>query len=1611
MSMAYNGYSQADDCATATNLGTLPGNGGIHCENGTTIGSTPTFPPYALNGCNGGNIPGNIPDVWYQFVASENTINVDFTSLGNVINNPAVTLWQDACDIGSVLDCGVGVDNNVSMQFVGLIPGNTYWLLFSGTGVDGFGDFDLCIESIDLITCVQDQVISISPPPVNGQFLIDVLVEICISIEQPFDQSLPGVDWFHGMVPSFGSGWDQSTINPTQIALSCSGSGDWGWYTTCTGVNTNPQNPGTVGPGFFYDTPGGAPGGALDGIPGNNWGDDCDVGSGFWDFCFTIRTNDASNCVEGDDLSINWVNYTDSETGIWDNPVSACPNDPELSVLALLTCCPPPDVIMNQLGCDGVTVASIEVTGVGTGPFDYTWSTGFNETHPLGIPSIISGLVPGIYWVFIEDLGDGCTTQRSFTVDPPSDLEVDAGPIQSVCFGEQVTLTPTVTGGNPTYSYSWTSQPAGFTSNLESPTFGPITEATVFHLEVTDLSLCRETDPTLVTIDNCGTPLAATFTQIDVLCFGESTGSIDIIPTGGTPPLQYVWDHGPTTEDVSNLSAGNYSVTITDGAGQSLIINVTILEAPQMNVMENVVNSACNVCDGSIMLTPNGGTPGYLYSFNGGPFLSTNSWTSLCPGPYDIIVQDANLCEQSFNYVLTSATLNSTLNTTTIDCFGDLGQIIVTASGGTPPYEYSLDGGAFQSSGTFNNVPGGLHTVTTQDGTGCQNIQMVTLTEPPELIVDNILSIHNLCFGESFGSITIDLIGGTLPYEYALNGGVFQFSNQFQNLAAGSYIIDIRDENNCTIPSINVTITEPPELIISETIMNTSCGACDGSIDISLLGGTPGYEFSINGSPFQPNGSFTNLCPNSYEVIIRDANLCGETRIYDLNSGSISSSVVINDIQCFGELGQIIVTASGNDPPFQYSLDGGPFQSSGTFNNVSAGAHNVVIEDNVGCQTVELMTLTEPSQMTLISVNVQDNLCFGQQSGEIIIIANGGILPYMYSIDGVTYQSNNLFQNLDGGDYNIFVQDANGCVLSGTTVNLNEPPELIIQETIMNSTCGACDGNIELNSSGGTPGYEYSINGEPFQSSGLFLNLCPNLYTVIVRDANLCQQTFIYDLNSNALTSTIEVNDIACYGELGQIIVEGIGGEPPFTYSLNGGSPQSNGTFNNVSQGTYNITIEDVNGCLDSQIAIITEPEELQAESISVVHSSCFESNDGEISINAVGGTEPYEYALIPGTGFQPLSSFIGLGANNYELTIRDANGCELMYAFEIMEPEEIPSLSIENLNASYCDNEEPVEFSVNVAEAVVSGPGVSQGNSPSTYVFTPSGLNPGIYVIVALLESAGNNGVICRRERSLEVIIHPTTEASFVGLESSYCWNNPDIELIGTPQGGIFEGDGISNSELITQQTSAAGTIDISYIYTNEFGCTDIETQEVEISGPKISIEDEINVNFGDSIILAPILDFDWTIDGIEYVWEPPLYLSCTDCPNPVVIPMNDVIYTVTAIDQNGCSNEQDIRINAVKDFRVFIPSAFTPNGDGKNDVLVFNSNWVSKVNYFRIFDRWGQLVFEANEFEPNNENHGWDGRFNGEDLNGGSYVYYTEFVFADGNIQTKSGSVTLLK
>jgi hypothetical protein len=371
--------------------------------------------------------------------------------------------------------------------------------------------------------------------------------------------------------------------------------------------------------------------------------------------------------------------------------------------------------------------------------------------------------------------------------------------------------------------------------------------------------------------------------QTNVLCFGAATGAIDITVTGGTAPYAYSWTGTGVvagSEDQTGLVAGPYEITVTDANNcQPVMLTVTITQTA--TAVSGIIIAQTDVSlfggnDGSVEVAGSGGIAPYQYKLGTGVYQASGVFTSLAGGSYTVTVQDANLCTFEIPVTIIQP-LSGDVSVTNVACFGgSTGSVDVTGLGGVIPYDYQLDGGAWQASGIFGSLADGNYTATVRDANMDTFDIPFTISSPSEAVGGMIISQSDvLCFGGATGTVVVAGSGGTVPYEYSLDGGSFQASGSF-SLQAGTHILTVMDFNLCTF-NIDVVIDEPASAlagaITSQT--NVTChGDANGSVEATASGGTAPYEFSLNGGAFQSAGAFSGLPGGSNTITVRDANLC-----------------------------------------------------------------------------------------------------------------------------------------------------------------------------------------------------------------------------------------------------------------------------------------------------------------------------------------------------------------------------------------------------------------------------------------------------------------------------------------------------------------------------------------------------------------------------------------------------------------------------------------------------------------------------------------------------------------------------------------------------------------
>ncbi|MFN0034077.1 MAG: reprolysin-like metallopeptidase [Saprospiraceae bacterium] len=551
-------------------------------------------------------------------------------------------------------------------------------------------------------------------------------------------------------------------------------------------------------------------------------------------------------------------------------------------------------------------------------------------------------------------------------------------------------ITVTATGLDGTYTYSLNGG-----QSQSSNVFNGLSAGTYTVVVTGQFGLTISTNP--LTLANAAAIIVNTSVNADDLTVNAS---------GGTGILEYSLDgvDFQASNEFLDLANGVYAVTVRDengctATGQGIVAVNSLLVS--LNVQQTVSCAGGN--NGELNVTVGGGQMPFSYSLNGGASQPSSVFSDLSAGTYTVVVTDNIGFSATSSEVVLSDPAALTVSTTVIT-----NDIIVNASGGTGTLEYSIDGTTFQAGNQFSNRANGTYTLTVRDANGCTKTAQATVDVAPLSL--SITTINLLCFGQATGSIMATATGGIPFYAYSLNGGPFQGGN-FVNLAAGTYTVVAKDFEGNQVSVENIVISSPDQLLVNAVVVHNDA-------TLTFSGGTPPYSFGSDA----PNPDLQNLPNGTYHVTATDANGCVATTTFTVNVPPLLLTSTHTNVLCFGgSTGSITATATGGIPPYMYSLDNGPLQSSNVFPNVAAGVHTLVVSDANGTLTFGSVTVNQPNLLTVAgAVN----------SNSITATASGGTSPYQYSLNGGAQQSSGTFSGLSSGTYTVVTTDANGCTAS-----------------------------------------------------------------------------------------------------------------------------------------------------------------------------------------------------------------------------------------------------------------------------------------------------------------------------------------------------------------------------------------------------------------------------------------------------------------------------------------------------------------------------------------------------------------------------------------------------
>lgn len=1303
---------------------------------------------------------------------------------------------------------------------------------------------------------------------------------------------------------------------------------------------------------------------------------------------------------------------------------------------------------------DGSALASV-VSG-GTSPYSYAWS----PVHPNN--PVASGLSAGPISVVVTDFNN-CTANASGTITGPPTLTLNITTVNDSCFQSSTgSAMANVTGGNPPYTFYWSnissaqnnlslgigtytvtvtdnagctitgsaniSQPAPFTHTLSSTnincfgnstgsitltvaggipaityTWNPATAVGIaptnlaagqYNVTIQDANRCQILDSVILT--QPAAALTAVTSHTDVTCNGAADGTVTLTIAGGTAPYSYAGNPiPPGTTTLPNQGPITYSGNITDSKGCTVAVSETVSQPPVLTVSETHVNVLCNsAATGSIDITAVGGNAGgYTYSWNDG--VASEDRTNLIAGNYCVTVTDTKACTAAICITISQPTPVTVTEThTDVLCNGGTtGTINLTPGGGTPGYSYSWSD--INNNQNRTGLSAATYTVTVYDSPQCSVTLSITVGQPTTL---NVTTSHTnvTCNGANNGTVTVTIAGGTAPYSYLGNpipGG----TTVIPALAPATYAGNVLDANGCSV-AVSETITQPGPQSATVTGTNATCfGGTQGTANSTFVNATGLVTYLwTNGATTQ---NITTLNAGNYCVTATDANTCTVTGCYVVTQpAAVSLTLATVDATCFGGNGSATATPNGGTGPFSYAWNSSP--SIINTATLLAGNFTVTSTDANTCQQTATGVINQPTDIN-IQVAQTDVNCFGDATGLITLTVTGGTGPnYTYAWTP-NVSNSNIASSLTAGPYNVTVTDQANCT-KNTTIIINQPAQaLSINIQTSNVTCfGQNNGKITVLTSGGTPVYSYNWNPN-VSAVDSATNLAPLQYDITVTDSKACTvaSSVVISQPNQPLMLVDSSKNLNCFqSNDGMAMVTANGGTWPYGYVWTPNVSISN-IATSLAAANYSVVVTDNNGCTNSSSFVITQPALLSA---SEVHTNilCNGNSTGTATVTAQGGTLGYAYTWNPNVS--STNTATNISASTYTVLVTDTNFCTTTVSINVTQPA-VLSISLTETDVLCGGGNTGTVLAVGLGGTPAYNYTLSDGTNllnSSTGQF--ANLVTGTYT-AGIIDA---NGCV---DSSQIFVNEPVPLADIVNSTPASCKNYADgqIEILasgGTPSYNYVYSNGVSNATGILNGLSAGV---YSFTITDANNCSIMDSAEVtEPDSVVITVlPNPTEVKLGDVLQLNTTTNQSGTLN---YSWSPSFGLSCYDCYNPVFDGVYTYTYNVVVTNAAGCTGTSNVVVKVIPNYDVFIPNAFTPNGDGTNDFWQLFGNMKSfKQVEVMVFNRIGEKVFESNDI-----NFKWDGTYKGEFAQPGVYSYVAKFVWLNNHSDSNyKGTLTLLR
>ncbi len=909
------------------------------------------------------------------------------------------------------------------------------------------------------------------------------------------------------------------------------------------------------------------------------------------------------------------------------------------------------------------------VTG-GQMPYSYSWSNGASLDS-------IRNLAPNKYSITISD-AVGCLFYDSITITQTGVPSIAFNVTPSTCTNANGKIKTTILGGQAPYKYLWNT--GGNKDSLIN------VAANNYTLTVTDSNNCAVAS--IATVSTTG------MTSINMLKFDPacqaSNGSITATPIGGQSPYTYLWNTGATSNAISNLNPGTYSVTVTDASGCTLSNTISIINQASPIVSFSATGLPfCGQNNGYILSGISGGKAPFSYLWNTGS--TAANIFNIDSGNYRLIVTDSNGCKDTVTGFL-NRTSNVVVNTVIkkSSCGNANGSVKAIVSGGIPPYTYTWNTGS--SIDSIKNLISGTYLLTVNDGNLCSKNLSVLVEDIPRPLLAPVK--EDAVCNKKNGVIDAKIVPntGTAPFSYLWNTG--STASKLMNLDTGIYTVRVTDVNGCFdtfVVAVNFAIN--PSLALSA--QDVVCSDSNGSISSIMTRGIEPVSYIWNTGATTKD--LTNLKAGIYTITAMDAKSCiviDTIEIKDQPAPKITLAGVSSF--CLKANGAINTSISKGTTPFVFNWSNGA--TTQNLANIFPGNYKITVTDANNCRdTASISIADEPNTLSL-SLKKKDLLCFEDLKGEIYCTAKGGQRPYFYKTQFSSLNSDSVLTGLAANTYIVTVEDNKGC-LTTQNITLTEPPKIIVSSiSRVNLLCfNEPKGEISISTSGGVAPYSFA-----WQSTGVnattshISQLKAGVHIVKVTDANGCEvlyQDSIIEPSDIKIVDTV-LNPLCNGQSTGSIKLGVSGATPSYSYTWSNGNTSKNNI--NLSQGNYRLTITDANACIDTFSFNLKDPPSIRLDKIETVDLPCLNKYDGEIKLQGIGGQgEPYQYSIDGGVNFSFTKNFKNLDSGKYIIVVRDKNNCQFQSTTVINNPENIVINALPKDTTIDLGQSVPIDFEV----------------------------------------------------------------------------------------------------------------------------------------------------------------------------------------------------------------------------------------------------------------------------------------------------------------------------